>query len=310
MKIKLTDQSESSLWLLWQQLMFTEEALSRRVVELYNVTKTFGTGPTQVTAVDDTFLHVEKGEIVVLMGPSGSGKTTLIQMIGALLTPTSGQIFVNGRKLAGLAKGELSRIRLKEIGFIFQNPNLIPSLTALQNVELVLNLAGRKGQNAKEIASRLLERIGLGERFEHKPSQLSGGEQQRVAIARAMANNPQLILADEPTANLDSKTGRQVIELLKAIAKEQGKTVIIATHDLRIKDVADRVLWLEDGKLDVRWSKVDMIDPVCLMPVDRDTRLVAEYRTKKFYFCDLSCKEEFEKNPQKFEKKELGNVIN
>ncbi len=269
-------------------------------IELYNVTKTYGTKYTAVTAVDDVFLHVERGEIVVIMGPSGSGKTTLIQLIGALLTPTSGDIIVNGRHLEGLSKADLSKLRRSEIGFIFQTPNLLAGLTSSQNVELVLNLAGIKGRAAKERALHLLEQVGLKERTSHLPSQMSGGEQQRVAIARALANDPQIILADEPTANLDSKTGHHVVELLKRTAKNHGKTVIIATHDMRIRDLADRVLWLEDGKISVRWSDGYMIDPVCLMLVTKSTILRAEHNGKNYYFCSRGCLEKFKENPESY----------
>ncbi|MFQ5832537.1 MAG: ATP-binding cassette domain-containing protein [Candidatus Thorarchaeota archaeon] len=287
----------------------TVNAGQRHTVELTNVTKVYGAGAASVTAVDDISLHVERGEMVVLMGPSGSGKTTLIQLIGALLSPSAGEIRVNGRSFTGLSKRQLSMIRLQEMGFVFQNPNLLSSLTASQNVELVLNLSGVKGSRARQTADRLLDRMGLAERLDHKPSQLSGGEQQRVAIARAIANDPQLILADEPTANLDSKTGHQVIELLRQTAKEKGKTVIIATHDLRIRDLADRVLWLEDGVLSVRWSKEFMIDPVCLMLVDRTTRLTAVYQSKKYYFCNNTCMDEFLRSPDKYEGKGSWNGV-
>ncbi len=273
---------------------------SEWAVELYNVTKTYGTKYTSVTAVDDTSLHVEKGEIVVIMGPSGSGKTTLIQLIGALLTPTMGEIVINGKRLAGLSKGELSKIRRKEIGFIFQTPNLLSGLTASQNVELVLNLAGLKGRTPKRRANLLLRQLGLDERASHLPSQMSGGEQQRVAIARAIANDPQIILADEPTANLDSKTGHKIMELLRRTAKEQGKTVIIATHDLRIRDLADRVLWMEDGRISVRWSDWHLIDPVCLMLVNKSTTLSAEYKGKNYYFCTRTCLERFKEDPESY----------
>ncbi len=271
------------------------------VVDLCNVTKIYGSGHISVTAIDDVSLHVEKGEIVVLMGPSGSGKTTLIQVIGALLSPTDGEIHINGRSLTGLSSGELARLRLEEMGFVFQNPNLLSALTASKNVEIVLNMAGTHGSEAEKFASELLELLGLGERLNHKPSQLSGGEQQRVAIARAIANNPQLILADEPTANLDSKTGHKIIELLRKIAKDLGKTVIIATHDLRLRDLADRVLWLEDGELRVRWSKGFMIDPVCLMLVDEDTDLTFVHEDKKHYFCSSTCRNNFMSDVHRYE---------
>ncbi len=281
-----------------------------RAVELYHATKVYGSKHTSVVAVNDVSLHVELGEIIVIMGPSGSGKTTLIQLIGALLTPTSGDVIINGRNLNGLSKKELSRIRREEIGFVFQSPNLLSALTAIQNVEVVLNLAGVKGANARYRAEQLLKQMGLGERVNHRPSQLSGGEQQRVAIARALANNPQIILADEPTANLDSKTGHEVIRLLRNIAKEQGKTIIIATHDLRIRDLADRVLWLEDGKISVRWSDGFIIDPVCLMLVNRSSEIVTTYEGKTFHFCTRKCKERFEENPAAYANRGFWEDLN
>lgn len=271
-----------------------------RAVELCHTTKVYGTKHTSVVAVNDVSLHVELGEIIVIMGPSGSGKTTLIQLIGALLTPTSGDVIINGRNIVGLSKKELSRIRREEIGFVFQSPNLLTALTAIQNVELVLNLAGVKGRDARYRAEQLLKQMGLGDRTSHRPSQLSGGEQQRVAIARALANNPQIILADEPTANLDSKTGHEVIRLLRSIAKDQGKTIIIATHDLRVRDLADRVLWLEDGKISVRWSDGYLIDPVCLMLVNKSSEITSIYDEKIFYFCTGKCKERFDENPSAY----------
>ncbi|MFQ6128523.1 MAG: ATP-binding cassette domain-containing protein [Thermoplasmata archaeon] len=272
------------------------------LIELIDVTKIYGSGQTGVKAVDSVNLHIPKGEITFIMGPSGSGKTTLVQLIGALLKPTSGEVIISGRSIAALHEKELSRVRLKTFGFIFQTPNLLASLTALQNIELVLNMARIRGEGAKEIARRRLGRLNLGHRLSHKPSELSGGEQQRVAIARALANNPQIILADEPTANLDSKTGYAVVELLRKIAKEEEKTVVIVTHDLRIRYLADRVLWLEDGRLSVRWSNGVTIDPVCLMVVERArTRTISEHRGKRYYFCSLECQKKFEKNPARYE---------
>ncbi len=271
------------------------------VIELKDASKHYKIGTEIVKAVDDVSLHVTKGEIVVIMGPSGSGKTTLIQLIGALLKPTRGDVIVNGVNVARLEEKKLPDFRLHSIGFIFQTPNLIASLTALQNVELALNLAGIKGKKARQQAKRLLYRLNLQHRLNHKPSKLSGGEQQRVAIARSLANDPLIILADEPTANLDSKTGHEVMELLKEVAKEKGKTVVIVTHDPRITDLADRILWLEDGKISLKWAKIQPIDPVCLMTVEENsTSFDTELQGIQYYFCSRNCKETFEKEPQKF----------
>ncbi|MFQ5883631.1 MAG: ATP-binding cassette domain-containing protein [Thermoplasmata archaeon] len=274
---------------------------TKPIIELINATKTYGSGETAVKAVDGVDLHIPKGEITCIMGPSGSGKTTLVQLIGALLKPTSGEVVIDGRKIAALREKELSVVRLETFGFIFQTPNLLESLTALQNVELVLNMAGIRGERAKDIARKRLRRLKLDHRLSHEPSKLSGGEQQRVAIARALANDPQVILADEPTANLDSKTGYAVVELLRKIAKQDRKTVVIVTHDLRIRYLADRVLWLEDGRLSVRWSDGVTVDPVCLMVVERArTHIISEYQGKRFFFCSGECKKEFEKDPAKY----------
>ncbi len=271
------------------------------VIELKDVSKHYKIGAEIVRAVDEISLHVIAGEIVVIMGPSGSGKTTLIQLIGALLKPTSGDVIVNGVNVARLGEKKLPHFRLQSIGFIFQTPNLISSLTALQNVELVLNLAGIKGKKARLQAEILLKRLNLQHRLHHKPSKLSGGEQQRVAIARALANDPMIILADEPTANLDSKTGHEVMELLKEVAKEKGKTVVIVTHDPRITDLADRILWLEDGKISLKWAKIQPIDPVCLMTVEEtDASLSMELQGSQYYFCSLNCKKAFEQESQKY----------
>jgi putative ABC transport system ATP-binding protein len=184
------------------------------------------------------------------MGPSGSGKTTLLSMAGLLLRPSEGQVLVNGHDAGRLKQRQLAGLRLHSIGFVFQVYNLLGALTARENVEVVLNMAGVKDNAAGQRATKLLEMLGLGHRLEHKPADLSGGEKQRVAIARALANDPPLILADEPTGNLDSKTGQEVMELLCCeLGRDQGRAIVIVTHDLRLRQIADRVLWLEDGRL-------------------------------------------------------------
>ncbi len=271
------------------------------MVELKHLTKVYGSGHLAVNAVNDVSLHITKGETVAIMGPSGSGKTTLLQMVGALLRPTSGEIIINGKSISALAEKDLPHVRLRTFGFIFQTPNLLSALTALQNVELVMNLSGHNGNDSRNRAVGLLEQLGLGDRLKHKPAKLSGGEQQRVAVARALANDPQVLLADEPTANLDSKNGQAVMELLRGIAKNQGKTVVIVSHDDRIRYIVDRVLWLEDGRLKVRWSDNVTIDPVCLMVVEKDRAIhVSEYDGQHYYFCTAECLREFEKAPHKY----------
>lgn len=279
----------------------TQESTNNIAIDLRHLSKVYGSGHTAVRAVDDVSLHIIKGEIVAIMGPSGSGKTTLLQMIGALLRPTSGDVLIDSKNISALSEDELPRVRLHNFGFIFQTPNLISSLTAIQNVELVLNLAGKKGRFARQRASELLAQLSLGDRLGHRPAQLSGGEQQRVAIARALANNPAVLLADEPTANLDSKAGQNVMELMRKVAREAGKTVVTVSHDLRIRYLVDRVLWLEDGHLRVRWSEGVTIDPVCLMVVEKDkTAHVLEHDGQKDYFCSAECKREFEANRAKY----------
>ncbi len=219
------------------------------VLEVHGLTKVFGRGAAAVKAVDGVNLTVRRGEIVLILGPSGSGKTTLLTLIGGLLKPTSGSVHINGRDITAMSESELPRVRRRYVGFIFQSFNLLESLSAEENVEVALNLAGTGGRGAGEKAGRLLDDLGMGHRLRFKPNDLSGGEKQRVSIARALANDPELILADEPTANLDSKQGQEVVHLLRDIAKGQGRTVVIVSHDGRIREMADRVLRLEDGRL-------------------------------------------------------------
>ncbi|MBI2975818.1 MAG: ABC transporter ATP-binding protein, partial [Chloroflexi bacterium] len=203
------------------------------------VTKRYGAGATEVTAVREVSMSVAPGEVVLIMGPSGSGKTTLLSMLGALLKPTEGAIQLNGDVISALAENRLPDIRLKKFGFIFQDFNLLSALSALENVALVAQLAGAQGREARKRASDLLTDLGLRERLNFLPEKLSGGEKQRVAIARALVNDPAIILADEPTANLDSKIGHEIMRLLRRIAKEQNRSVVIVSHDQRIKDIAD-----------------------------------------------------------------------
>ncbi len=256
-----------------------------------NVTKHYGSGATEVTAVQDVSLSVDPGEIVLIMGPSGSGKTTLLSMLGALLKPTEGEIQLNGEVISALAENRLPNIRLRQFGFIFQDFNLLSALTALENVAIVAELSGLKNGSARKKAFVLLTNLGLEGRLNFLPEKLSGGEKQRVAIARALVNDPALILADEPTANLDSKIGHEIMRLLRKIAKEQGRSVVIVSHDQRIKDIADRVLWLEDGQFKEMVSMAT--DPVCGMTVEKEKSLSTEWNGKMYYFCARGCREEF-----------------
>jgi putative ABC transport system ATP-binding protein len=218
-------------------------------LQVAGLTKIFGEGAAEVDAVSNVNLTVRTGEIVLIMGPSGSGKTTLLTMIAGLLRPTQGKIVLYGQDITVLPENRRSDLRRRYVGFIFQSFNLLASLTAIQNVEVAMNLRGRTGREAEERARLLLTRVGLGERLHFLPDTLSGGERQRVSIARALANDPPLILADEPTANLDSRNGREVVSLLRDLARDDNRTVIIVSHDARIREVADRILWLEDGHL-------------------------------------------------------------
>ncbi len=267
-------------------------------LQIDHVTKSYGSGATEVTAVRNVSLTVNPGEIVLIMGPSGSGKTTLLSMLGALLKPTEGTIQLNGTMISTLAENRLPDIRLKQFGFIFQDFNLLSALTALENVAIVAELAGTKSGVARRKAASILNELGLSERLNFPPEKLSGGEKQRVAIARALVNDPGLILADEPTANLDSKIGHEIMRLLRNIAKEQGRSVIIVSHDQRIKDIADRVLWLEDGEF--KETVTMAIDPVCGMAVEREKAVSAEWEGQVFYFCARGCRDDFLKEPKKF----------
>jgi putative ABC transport system ATP-binding protein len=211
--------------------------------------KIFGAGRTQVRAVDGVDLVSRSGEITLIMGPSGSGKTTLLSMLGGLLHPTSGRVLIEGVDLWSLDRRRLLAARRDRVGFIFQSFNLLDSLSALENVEIALNITGVDGAPARERARLLLKMAGLGERLEFRAQDLSGGERQRVAIARALANRPRLLLADEPTGSLDSEQGGEVMELVRDLGKREGSGIVIVSHDQRLRLIADRVLWMEDGRL-------------------------------------------------------------
>ncbi len=218
------------------------------MIELKNAGKKYQQGAREVHALRDVSLFIKKGEFLSIMGPSGSGKSTLLNLIGGLDQPTSGQIFIDGKPLHGISDNELTLIRRKRVGFIFQFFNLLPVLTAIENVSLPLLLDGAPLSEIRPKAIALLEKVGLGERAEHRPEQLSGGEMQRVAIARALVTNPAVLLADEPTGNLDSHTSEEIFMLLKAL-NDQGQTIVMVTHDPKAAAYGSRIITLKDGAL-------------------------------------------------------------
>jgi len=220
------------------------------VVRTIGVTKDYLMGETITHALRGVDLSIYRGEYLSIMGPSGSGKSTLFNMIGGLDVPTEGMVFIDEVDVAQLDSYELAWLRCRKIGYIFQSFNLLPVLTALENVTMPMLFAGMHPDDARDKAAAILRRVGLGKRIFHRPFQMSGGQQQRVAIARAIANDPTIVLADEPTGNLDLRTGREIIELLLELNREMGVTVISATHDMKMLDVSDRVVWIRDGKIE------------------------------------------------------------
>jgi putative ABC transport system ATP-binding protein len=269
------------------------------ILRVTGLTKVFGEGDRAVRAVDGVDLSVCCGELVLIMGPSGSGKTTLLTMIGGLLRPTAGSVVIEGIDITALSEARLAPVRRKLVGFIFQSFNLWESLTVQENVELPLNIAGVTGRAARQRASALLTDRGLEQRLSFRARDLSGGEKQRVSIARALANEPRLLLADEPTANLDSKHGRDVMHLLRDVAKKGDRAVIAVSHDHRIREVADRVLWLEDGRFKDMGRLVT--DPVCGMSVEVDAaRASLRHGEQTYYFCSKGCSWEFQEEPEVF----------
>ena len=220
--------------------------MSSDVIITQNISKTYGRPPLQVYALRETNLTIKRGDYIAIIGPSGSGKSTLMNLLGCLDKPSSGKLFIDGKDVSLLNENELARIRREKIGFIFQKYNLIPTLNALENVELSMGFAGVDSQRRTEKAKKLLEMVELSKRLTHKPAEMSGGEQQRVAIARALANNPSIILADEPTGNVDSKSGENIMNILEDV-NSRGETIIVVTHNLAIAQRAKRVLRIQDG---------------------------------------------------------------
>ncbi len=227
-----------------------QDSARRNVVSARDVRRVYPMAGGESVALAGVTLDVFTGEYLSIMGPSGSGKTTFFNMIGGLDKPTSGKVFIDEVDIAQLDAFELAWLRCRKIGYIFQTFNLVPVMTCIENVTLPMVFAGMDSDDARDKAASILKRVGLGERLKHKPPQLSGGQQQRVACARALANDPAIILADEPTGNLDSKTGEEIIGLLRELQKEHNVTVITATHDMKMLSISDRVVWIRDGRCD------------------------------------------------------------
>jgi len=273
------------------------------ILQANNLSKCFGSGVSEVRAVNGVSLNIKRGEMVLIMGPSGSGKTTLLSMLGALLSPTSGQIVIDGIDLSSMKAAALAALRARKIGFVFQAFNLLEALNVEENILFPAQLSAEGMLGAKGRLNELLERLELTTRCKALPNTLSGGEKQRVAIARALINRPPIILADEPTGNLDSHKGQEVMMILHDIARDDGCAVLMVTHDPRVEEIADRVLWLEDGALRDRKSEQHswVKDPVCGMRVDEWTASVTtEYNDKKFVFCSTRCLSRFNAQPERY----------
>ena len=220
------------------------------IIQAVGISKIYRMGEEEVHALRDVSIEIEQGEYVSIMGPSGSGKSTFFNIVGALDTPTRGDVFMKGYRLADLSSSQIAWVRCHNIGYIFQSFNLVPAMTAVENVAIARIFSGRSPVQARLDATAVLERVGLGDRLDHLPAELSGGQQQRVAIARALVNEPSIILADEPTGNLDLRTGAEIIKLLDQMKSERGITIITATHDMKMLSASDRVVWIKDGQID------------------------------------------------------------
>ncbi|MDQ1255796.1 MAG: putative transport system ATP-binding protein [Candidatus Hydrogenedentes bacterium] len=236
----------------------SQAATHEYAVKTINVKKEYVMGKQTLMALKGVNVEIKSGEYISIMGPSGSGKSTLFNMIGGLDKPSDGKVYIDEVDISGLDAYELAWLRCRKIGYIFQTFNLIPVMTALENCTLPMIFAGMTTQDAMDKGAELLDMVGLGDRIRHKPLELSGGQQQRVACARALANDPAIILADEPTGNLDLKTGKEIIALLRHLNEEKGVTIISATHDLKMLDVSDRIIWIRDGEVDKIESRSEL----------------------------------------------------
>lgn len=269
-----------------------------------HLVKTFGSGHTEVRAVDDVSISIGRGEMVLVMGPSGSGKTTLISMLGGLLKPTSGRVSIDGTDITALSEATLPKVRAEKLGFVFQTFNLLEALTVEENIMFPARLIKGGLAAGQPRAEALIERLGLGTRRRALPRTLSGGEKQRVAIARALINAPPVVLADEPTGNLDTANGQEVMMILHDIARDEGRAIILVTHDPRVEDMADRILWLEDGVFRDRKAERHawVRDPVCGMRVDEWTSNVTSvHEGERYIFCSERCRERFVADPARYE---------
>ncbi|MGA0368045.1 MAG: ABC transporter ATP-binding protein [Kiritimatiellia bacterium] len=237
----------------------TDTTGEEAVIQALDVWKTYITGAVETHALRGATCDIHRGEYLSIMGPSGSGKSTLFNMIGGLAKPSSGKVYIDRVDIAQLDADELAWLRCRKVGYIFQSYNLIGTMTCLENVTLPMSFAGMEGDDARDKGVEILELVGLGHRLLHKPAELSGGQQQRAAIARALANSPDIVLADEPTANLDQKTGEEMIELLATLQEELGVTIISATHDLKMLRRSDRIMWIQDGRI-VKVARPEEID--------------------------------------------------
>jgi len=283
--------------------MSKDNRMTTPILSAKQMSKYFGSGHTEVRAIHDVSLDIKLGELVLIMGPSGSGKTTLLSMLGGLLRPTQGSIEIEGIDITALKESQLPKIRALKIGFIFQAFNLLDALSVEENILFPAQLKQGGIHQARNLANQLIEQLGLEHRRNALPQTLSGGEKQRVAIARALINEPKIILADEPTGNLDSQTGQEVMMILHDIVRDRDYAVVMVTHDPRVEDIADRILWLEDGELRDRKSEQHswIRDPVCGMQVDEWTASIyGEYLGSRYVFCSERCKERFENEPKKY----------